>query len=73
MIFDFKNDCKNEFSDNKEKSYSWSINRVSRKIDLKVQWLRNSHADSVGVKVILTFKNINQIEISLKLLHNEVK
>ena len=49
MIFDFKNGCKNEFKDNNEKSCSWSRKRVSRKIDFKVQWLRNSHADSVGV------------------------
>ena len=49
MIFDFKNGCKNEFNDNKEKSCSWSRNRVSWQIDFKVQWLRNSHADSVEV------------------------
>ena len=52
MIFDFKNGFKNEFKDNDEKSCSWSRNRVSRKIDFKVQWLRNSHIDSVGVKVL---------------------
>ena len=55
IIFDFKNGCKNEFKDNNEKSYSRSRNRVSRKIDFKVQWLRNSHADSVGV---LYYKDI---------------
>ena len=49
MILDFKNGCKNEFKDNNEKSCSWFRNRVSRKIDFKVQWLRNSHTDSVGV------------------------
>ena len=49
MIFDFKNGCKNEFKDDNEKSCSWSRNRVSDKIDFKVQWLRNSHADSMGV------------------------
>ena len=46
MIFD----SKNEFKDNNEKLCSWSRNSVSRKIDFKVQWLLNSHADSVGVK-----------------------
>ena len=51
MIFDFKNGCENEFKDNNEKSCNWFRNRVSRKIDFKVQWLRNSHADSVGVKM----------------------
>ena len=50
MIFGFKNGYKNEFKDNNEKSCSWSRNRVTRKIDSKVQWLRNSHADSVRVK-----------------------
>ena len=50
MIFDFKNGCKNEFKDNNEKSCKWARKRVSRKIDFKVQWLRNSHVDSVGVK-----------------------
>ena len=49
IIFDNKNGCKNDFKDNNEKSYSWSRNRVSRKIDFKVLWLRNSNADSVGV------------------------
>ena len=42
-----KNSCRNEFKDNNEKSCSWSGNSVSRKIDFKVQWLHNSHADSV--------------------------
>ena len=46
IIFDFKN----EFKDNNDTSCSSSRNRVSRKIDFKVQWLFNSHADSVGVK-----------------------
>ena len=50
MNFDFKNRCKNEFKDNNEKSCSSSRNRVSHKIDLKAQWPRNGHADSVGVK-----------------------
>ena len=49
MNFDFKNRCKNEFKDNNEKSCSSSRNRVSHKIDLKAQWPRNGHADSVGV------------------------
>ena len=47
---DFKNGYKNEFQDNNEKSCSFSRKRVSRKIDFKAQWLRNVHADSVGVK-----------------------
>ena len=51
MKFDFKNGCKNEFKDNNEKSCSWSRNRVSCKIDFKVQWLRNSDADNAGVKL----------------------
>ena len=50
MNFDLKNGCKNEFKDNNEKSWSWSKNRVSHKIDFKTQWPRNGHADSVGVK-----------------------
>ena len=29
-------------------------NRVSHKIDFKTQWLRNGHADSVGVKSKVT-------------------
>ena len=49
-IFDFKNGCKNEFKDVNKKS-NWSRNKISRKIDFKVQWLRNSHADSVGVNL----------------------
>ena len=48
--FDLKNGCKNEFKDNNEKSCCWSKKRVSHKIDFKTQWLRNGHADSVGVK-----------------------
>ena len=51
MIFYLKNGCKNEFKDIDEKSRCWSRNRVSQKIDFKVQWLRNSHADSVGVNI----------------------
>ena len=51
MIFDFKNRCKNKFNDNNEKSCSKSRNRVFCKIDFKVQWLRNSFADSVGVRI----------------------
>ena len=47
--FFLKNGRKNEFNDNNEKSCSWSRNKVSGKIDFKVQWLRNSHADSVRV------------------------
>ena len=49
MNFDFKNSCKNLFKDNNEKTCSWSRNRVSDKIDFKAQWMRNGHADSVGV------------------------
>ena len=56
MISDFKNGCNNEFEDSNEKSCSWSRNGVSREIDFKVQWLRNSQADSVGVKKISTGK-----------------
>ena len=53
MIFDFKNGCKNEFKDNNEKSCSWSRNRVSLTIDFKVQWLRKSCGDSVGVNQLM--------------------
>ena len=35
MNFDFKNECKNEFKDNNEKSCSLSRNRISHKIDFK--------------------------------------
>ena len=49
MIFYFQNGWKSEFNDKNEKSCSWSRNKVSRKIDYNVKWLRNSHADSVGV------------------------
>ena len=49
MNFYLENGCKNEFKDNNEKSFSWSKNRVSHKIDLKAVWLRNGYADSVGV------------------------
>ena len=38
MKFDLKNGYKNELKDNNEKSYSWSRNRVSHKIDFKAQW-----------------------------------
>ena len=55
MIIDFKNDCKNEFKNNNEKSCSLCRNRVSRKIDFKVQWLQ-SHADSVRVNIEITIK-----------------
>ena len=50
MNFDFKNECKNEFKDNNEKSCSLSRNRISHKIDFKGVWPRNGHTDSVGVK-----------------------
>ena len=53
MNYDFKKGCKNEFNDNNEISCSWSKNRVSQKNDFKAVWLRNGHADSVGVN--LTF------------------
>ena len=57
MNFDFKNGFKNEFKDYNEKSCSWSIHRVSLKIDLKAQWLRDSHADRMGVKIfVITLK-----------------
>ena len=51
MIFDFTNGGKNEIKDHNQKSCSWFRNRVSRKIDFKALWLRNGHADSVGVKL----------------------
>ena len=50
MNFDLNNSCKNEFKDNKEKSCSWSRNRVSHKIDFRAVWPRNGHAASLGVK-----------------------
>ena len=50
--FDFKNDCKNEFYDNNEKSCSRPRKRVSHKIDFKAVWPRNGHAASVRVKNI---------------------
>ena len=50
MNFDFKNECKNEFKDNNEKSYSLSKNRISHKIDFKGVWPQNGHTDSVRVK-----------------------
>ena len=50
MNFYLKNGCKNEFKDNNEKSCSRSRNKISHKTDLKALWLRNGHADSVGVK-----------------------
>ena len=56
MNFDFKNGCKNELKNNNEKSCRWSSNRVSHKINLKVQWPHNGDADSVEVK---TFQKIN--------------
>ena len=37
MIFYFQNGWKSEFNDKNEKSCSWSRNRVSCKIDFKVQ------------------------------------
>ena len=40
MNFDLKNDFKNEFKDNNEKSCSWYRNRVSQKIDFKAIWPR---------------------------------
>ena len=48
--FDFKNECKNEFRDNNEKSCSWSRNNVSHKIDFKAVCPRNGHAANLGVK-----------------------
>ena len=50
--FDYKNGCKNEFKDNNEKSWSWSRNSVSHKIDFKAVRPRNGHADSVRVNII---------------------
>ena len=49
MNFDFKNECKNEFKGDNEKSSSWFITRVSHKIDFKAVWPRNGHADTVVV------------------------
>ena len=49
MNFGFRTGCKNDFSDNNEKSCSWSRNRVSHKIDFKAQWPRSGHLDSVRV------------------------
>ena len=51
MILYFKNDCKNEFKDDNEKSCSWSRNMVYHKIDFKAVWPRNGHAASVGVNI----------------------
>ena len=59
MKFDLKNSCKNEFKNNNEKSCSWSRNGVSHKIDFKAVWPRNSHADSVGVKLNITYYRNN--------------
>ena len=70
MIFYFKNDWKNEFKDNKEKTCSWSRNRVSRKISFKFQWLRNSHADSVGVQIDYEPKIQSTIKIILSKNYN---
>ena len=53
MNYDLKNGCKNEFKDNNEKSYSWSRNRFSHKIDFEAVWPHNGNADSVGVKNII--------------------
>ena len=47
MNLDFKNGCKNEFKDNKEKSCSWFRNSVSHKNDFKRVWPCNVHADNV--------------------------
>ena len=47
MNFDFKNEYKNEFKDNKENSW----NRVYHKIDFEAQWSRYSQADSMEIKI----------------------
>ena len=51
MNFDFENECKYEFKDNNEKSWSWSRNRVSHKIEFKAVRPRNGHAASVGANL----------------------
>ena len=40
--FDFTNECKNEFEDNKEKSCSRLKNRVPLKIDFRADWTHES-------------------------------
>ena len=52
----FQNGCKNELNVYNEKSCSWSRKRVSHKIDFKAVWPRNSHADSVVVKVNIRWR-----------------
>ena len=58
MNFDFKNRYKNEFKDDSEKSCRLSWNRVSHKIDYKVVWPLNGHADSLGVSDWAPIKKI---------------
>ena len=53
MNFDFKNVCRNEFDDNKEKSCSWSRKRVSHQSGFEALLLRNGHADIVGVNLLV--------------------
>ena len=65
--FWLKNSCKNGFKDNTEKSYSWSRNRVSHKIDFKAVWPRNGHADSVGVRIKMNHY------IDIKIQHDKLQ
>ena len=41
--FDFKNECKNEFEDNNEKSCRWFDNKVPQKIDFRADGTHESH------------------------------
>ena len=43
VIFDFKNESKYEFLDNKDKSYSWFKNKVGKKIDFRADGTHESH------------------------------
>ena len=59
--FDLKNDCKNEFEDNSEKSCNWSRNRGSLEIYFKAVWPHCGLSDSVGAKVTVVSKWIDFI------------
>ena len=50
MNFNFKNECKNEFEDDNEKSCRRFKNKVPLKIDFKAEWTHESMPTGVKRK-----------------------
>ena len=61
MNFDFKNGCKNEFEENKEKYYSRFKNRVPHKIDFRADWTYESNPTAWELNLLLIEFTIGQL------------